>query len=436
MKNVTKILTAVVLCAAVFASTNRTDALGGNSAFWPGDEANIEQFPAQINNHAFVQLDGINGAWDASCEDGVSTDKATCEAADCDGVACVWTEAGDTKASANMVFNHNGTAWGLSFSDNADDWIKLSWGKNGMGLAFTMQNSERQIPDSEDYEAAIENDAVWTPGEAEVVCTYTDTDSDGVSATDTCTDGAGAACAGFTAGTDDATACSALGSAATDNACTADGWTLGDGEEACDNSEDQVGTAAHVKTMDDWGFSYGNTFDWGEIGVHYNSAGDMSFDFRKACGFWVFTDMVAELDMPDAGPMSMGADWFTHWDASGADVMFAMGFDYVDSYDHDGVATTADDGGFMAQTAAIGVEANMTDWASFRAGVNWNYQFDGDDEEVGPFNYGWATGLGFNWGGFTADLSVEDELLADPVGHMTGYAGSLTNSTIQLTYSF
>ena len=51
MKNVTKILTAVTLCAALFASDQRVKALGGNAAFWAGDEANISAFPAQINNH-------------------------------------------------------------------------------------------------------------------------------------------------------------------------------------------------------------------------------------------------------------------------------------------------------------------------------------------------------------------------------------------------
>ena len=49
MKNVTKILTAAILCAALFASTQRTTALGGAS-LWPGDEANIGNFPAQVNN--------------------------------------------------------------------------------------------------------------------------------------------------------------------------------------------------------------------------------------------------------------------------------------------------------------------------------------------------------------------------------------------------
>ena len=59
MKNVTKILSAVVLCAALFASTQRTDALGGNPALWPGDEANIANFPAQVNNHSYLQLTGV-----------------------------------------------------------------------------------------------------------------------------------------------------------------------------------------------------------------------------------------------------------------------------------------------------------------------------------------------------------------------------------------
>jgi len=178
-------------------------------------------------------------------------------------------------------------------------------------------------------------------------------------------------------------------------------------------------------TADDYSFGYGNTFDWGELGAHYNSDGDMDIHFRKACGFWVFTDMVAHLSMPDATGMVLDADWFTHWDASGADVMFAMGFGYDE------------DSGAMTQTADIGIEANMTDWASFRAGVNWEYQLSGDDDVVGSTDFGWATGLGFNWGGFTADMTIEDELLQDPIGNITGYSdGGLTTSSLTLTYSF
>ena len=60
-----------------------------------------------------------------------------------------------------------------------------------------------------------------------------------------------------------------------------------------------------------------------------------------------------------------------------------------------------------------------------------------DSDDVGLTAYGWATGLGFNWGGFTADLSIEDDLLQDPVSTMTGYEDdSLTSAGVTLTYSF
>jgi len=357
MKNVTKILTAVVLCAAVFASTQRTDALGVNPAFWPGDEANISAFPAQVNNHGYVQLSNV--------------------------------ASGAGKASADMVFNHNGTAWGLSFADDAtndneagfttDPWVNIMWGKNGMGISFALENETDAA--SSDYAAAVANTSTIN------------------GTSDGCTDGGTSA--------------------------------LGDWSD-CDNSTAQVGTAE--VTHDDYAFAYGNSFDWGEIGVTYNSDGDIGFNYRKACGFWVFTDMVANLDMPDCPSgddtcgMGVTADWFTHWDASGADVMFAMGFDYDEA--------SAE----LTQTAAVGVEANMTDWASFRAGVNWEFQLAGDDDRVGQTAYGWATGLGFNWGGFTADMTIEDELLRDPVGNMTGNNNGndtgLTTSAMTLTYSF
>jgi hypothetical protein len=360
MKNVTKILTAVVLCAAVFASANRIGNLGGNAAFWPGDEANITNFPAQVNNHGFVQLTNVAG---------VVTDQNGDDAI---------TDADWNVAGADMVFNHNGTAWGLSFSESYDDWVNIKWGKNGMGIGFSLENST--VPGSAQVGTAAScSDGVHTTqGACEA---DTDCDNDTVE----------------------------------DDTCV---WTAASGDYAA---------AVADVTADDYAFSYGNTFDWGELGVHYNSDGDMDFHFRKACGFWVFTDMVAHLSMPDATGMVVDADWFTHWDASGADVMFAMGFGYNE------------DSGAMTQTADLGIEANMTDWASFRAGVNWEYQLAGDDDVVGSTDFGWATGLGFNWGGFTADMTVADELLQDPVGNMTGNnhdGGGLTTSAMTLTYSF
>ena len=46
-------------------------------------------------------------------------------------------------------------------------------------------------------------------------------------------------------------------------------------------------------------------------------------------------------------------------------------------------------------------------------------------------------GLGFNWGGLTADMSISENLLQDPISYMTGYSGeSLTNYGVTLPYSF
>ena len=47
-----------------------------------------------------------------------------------------------------------------------------------------------------------------------------------------------------------------------------------------------------------------------------------------------------------------------------------------------------------------------------------------------------AWGLGFNWGGLTADMTVNSSLLQDPIGTVTGYGEDITSDTITLTYSF
>ena len=115
MKNVTKILGAVVLCTALFASAQRTDALGGNQ-FWPEDEANIAWFPAQVNNHAYVQLSGIG-----------TTDVGTADEA---------TDAGH----ASILFQKDGTTWGFNYG--GADWINMHWGDGQQGVSFGLQNDE------------------------------------------------------------------------------------------------------------------------------------------------------------------------------------------------------------------------------------------------------------------------------------------------------
>ena len=97
--------------------------------------------------------------------------------------------------------------------------------------------------------------------------------------------------------------------------------------------------------------------------------------------------------------------------------------------------------------ATIAVEADMTDWATFRCFVNTNYAVATTaDVDLGEATLAdgytgstttYGFGLGFNWGGLTVDMSISEDVLQDPVSYMTGYdAGTLTNAGVTLTYSF
>ena len=138
--------------------------------------------------------------------------------------------------------------------------------------------------------------------------------------------------------------------------------------------------------------------------------------------------------------MGLGFDFFTHMDAGGADVLFGLGFGYA-SADANGVTSSS----VTLPAATIAVEADMTDWATFRCFVNTDYTISSSNDGSGNYsddgytgastNYG--LGLGFNWGGLTADMSISENLLQDPISYMTGFNGtSLTNYGVTLTYSF
>ena len=330
MKNVTKILTAVVLCAAMFASSQRTEALGGHQ-FWPGDEANIAVFPAQANNHGYVQLDGI----------GLATENST--------------------GGASVLFQKDGTTWGFNYG--GDDWVNMHWGDGDQGVSFGLANYSNNLED----EALVEKT----------------------------------------------------------------GYSIG----------------------------YGNTFSFGELGVHYMDSGVddedamMSVYMKSDFGFWLFDDTyVAATDLTN--DMNIRADFYSHMDAGGADVVYGWGIDM-----------NMADVGYIHQTATIGVEANMTDWATFRAGYKWKHVLSADDTPdsmscdangdasdtemlacgdditaaTGANAPEFAWGLGFNWGGLTADFTVSSDVLLDPVGTVTGYGGgdlAKTDTGLTLTYSF
>ena len=328
MKNVTKILTAVVLCAAVFASTQRVDALGGNAAFWPGDEANITNFPAQINNHGYLQVTNMNG----------------------DG-------------HVDMVFSNGGANWSFGYNNNMHEWFDIGWGKDGMGFNIAMSASDDGSDNTVDGFVLSFGKDLGDNGELGVK--YTAGEGSWVEAS--CSDGT----------SEDKAACELLG--------------------------------------ETWDNGYSGS-DWAHNGFELH--------YRKSCGFWIFTDMVAMVDSPDEGEMTIDVDMFGHMDAGAADVMYAMGV-----WNHDGA---------MNLTANVGVEAAVTDAVTLRGGLEWDYALSNDDDMTGS-SHAWTTGLGFNMGSFTADLGLTQSFWDNPMGFLSGNAdndGEALWGDVTVTYSF
>jgi len=82
--------------AALFASTTRTDALGGNAGFWAEDYANVAHFPAEVNNHSVAWTDGSN---------------------------------------FTSIFDADGTTWGFA-GGTGNDVVNMMWGNGTMGANF------------------------------------------------------------------------------------------------------------------------------------------------------------------------------------------------------------------------------------------------------------------------------------------------------------
>jgi len=95
MKNVKTLIVVALMGVSLFASTTRTDALGG-AGFWAEDYANVASFPADVNNH--------NVAW----------------------------TNGDNFTS---IFDADGTTWGFA-GGTGNDVVNMMWGNGSMGASF------------------------------------------------------------------------------------------------------------------------------------------------------------------------------------------------------------------------------------------------------------------------------------------------------------
>ncbi len=95
MKNVKKLLIFAAISTFVFASSTRTDALGG-AGFWADDYANIWSFPAAVNDHNVAYTNGSN---------------------------------------FTSIFNSDGATWGFQGGTD-DDVANVMWGNGNMGVTF------------------------------------------------------------------------------------------------------------------------------------------------------------------------------------------------------------------------------------------------------------------------------------------------------------
>ena len=113
MKNVKTLIVVALMGVSLFASTTRTDALGG-AGFWAEDFANVAHFPAEVNNHSVA-----------------------------------WTDGTDFTS----IFNANGTTWGFT-GGTGNDVVNMMWGNGTMGAAFGLtMTPEMKVADGDAMDA-------------------------------------------------------------------------------------------------------------------------------------------------------------------------------------------------------------------------------------------------------------------------------------------
>jgi len=107
MKNVKTLIVVALMGVSLFASTTRTDALGG-AGFWAEDYANVASFPADVNNHNVA-----------------------------------WTDGTDFTS----IFNADGTTWGFA-GGTGNDVVNMMWGNGSMGASFGLNMDPTEAADA------------------------------------------------------------------------------------------------------------------------------------------------------------------------------------------------------------------------------------------------------------------------------------------------
>ena len=216
----------------------------------------------------------------------------------------------------------------------------------------------------------------------------------------------------------------------------------------------------------------GMNMNFGELGVNFLTAttddGEiddednwddvmgLGLNLRREQDIWLFNNMLVGFAMYNQATgdeldnnMGLSVDLFTSLPTGdGVNATFAMGFGYWNNTTNTGLDGADDVVVSMITLPAVhlGVEAEVTDWAKVRFGLNHAYVVsgsNGDDtwtgavDNNGESNFNWNFGLGFDYGSFTLDMVLENtDLFNDPVRYIMGRNDSALSSSATLTWAF
>jgi len=181
----------------------------------------------------------------------------------------------------------------------------------------------------------------------------------------------------------------------------------------------------------------------GNFGLNFSSANtDFGFNFMREQSVWLWDNMSVNFMMfgesthehmeddgsmhteTEASYMDAGVNLWKVNDWGGTQGLFGMGMGYN---------TMTDDGSFML-TWTFGAETMLNDWAAFRVGYVQSYDFIAGAGDAGVP----SMGLGFNYGGFTLDMTLADysAMLNNPVSYITGYNDAALGSGFTISYNW
>ena len=200
-----------------------------------------------------------------------------------------------------------------------------------------------------------------------------------------------------------------------------------------DNGDLGVSFTLNMRDGEDTNFNIGVGMPL--AGGNFGFTTDMknhSVNIRRDQSLWAWDTMVGGLTMNEAGTQNSDMVLDCDFYSNNGTLLHALGFSYADNANVAGDAS-------LDMSTTFGVESAWTDWATVRLGYSKSYDLmnqAGNDD--GSFNMG----IGFNYGGFTLDMTLNTNILTDPVVFMTGNnsngggAGNTLGTLWEISYNW